>query len=819
MLIKINYMAFKPYQDTSSPSVPSRRERIRKIITWLWVGFLSLGALVFLLLLLIYNGVIGYMPPIDELEDPHDNFASIIYASDGQTELGRYYENNGNRENVEYSQISPNVIHALIATEDVRFRDHSGIDFLALGRTGIKTVLMGDRSSGGGSTITQQLAKILYSKRGSRGLKRVLQKPIEWMIAIKLERVYTKEEILKMYLNRFDFLNNAIGIKTASAVYFNTLPSRLDVPQAAMLVGMLKNPSYFNPLRHPERTRNRRNTVIDQMVKAGYLSAAEADIYKAQPLQLDYHQVVRKESSATYLREEIRRVMCASKPVRPMRSNYKGEYAWKMALGKYITDSLYWAEDPLYGWIEKNPRPDGEKYDLFTDGLKIYTTIDLSMQKAAEEAVISEMAGRLQPAFSAEKRGMPYSTNPSELSQTQRSRLISQAIKATSRYRNMKEAGVSEEEIMRVFNTPREMSVFAYVKEGGTYRTGSKTVTMTPRDSVLYMKSILRVGLVSLDPANGYVKAYMGGPDYTYFQYDMAGQGRRQIGSTAKPFLYTLALEGEYEPCSTVSNAPFSSGGWSPRGGGSGGSLTLTQALTASNNTVSARLTDILQPANLANKMRMFGISGLLEPTLPLCLGPNDVSVLELAGAYTAFPGGGIRTTPVLVTRIEDEKGNVIYNAVPHRTEVMSENTALKMITMLMSVVDNGTARGLRGSYGIHAPMGGKTGTTNYNADTWFVGFTPKLVTAVWVGGEERYIHFTSMAYGQGAKAALPIYGAYMRRIYSNPKLHYSQDDKFPFPDGFQPCDGSDFWNVGGGGEQASEEEDFGEEVLEGSLE
>ncbi len=800
----------------------ARARRSRKIVTWLWVSFLSLGTIVFLLLLLIYNGVIGYMPPIDELEDPHDNFASILYASDGSTELGRYYESNANRENVEYSQISPNVIHALIATEDVRFREHSGIDFMALGRTGVKTVLMGDRSSGGASTITQQLAKILYSKRNMRGFKRMLQKPIEWMIAIKLERVYTKEELIKMYLNRFDFLNNAVGIKTAAAVYFNKLPSQLDVPQAAMLIGMLKNPSYFNPLRYPDRTLGRRNTVIDQMVKAGFLSAAEADIYKSQPLGLDYHHVVRNETCATYLREEIRRVMCASKPERPSRSKYKSDYAYKLALGKYNTDSLYWADDPLYGWIEKNPRPDGEKYDLFTDGLKIYTTIDTRMQEAAEAAVYEQMGGVLQPAFFAEKRGMPYSTDTRELSVSQRNRLIEQGIKSTARYRTMKEAGASEQEIKQAFNTPRQMRVFAYVKQDGKYRPGSKDVTMTPRDSMLYMKTILRIGMVSMDPHSGYVKAYVGGPDYNYFQYDMAGQGRRQIGSTAKPFLYTLAMEQDYTPCSTVLNAQPNYGGWAPRsssGGRAGQMVDLKWALTTSNNWISARLTADLQPANLANKMRLFGLSGLIEPTMPLCLGPNDVSVLELVGAYTAFPGKGIRTTPVLVTRIEDEKGNVIYNAVPHRTEVMSETAAMQMITMLMSVVDHGTGSSIRGRYGITAEMGGKTGTTNYNADMWFVGFTPQLVTGIWVGGEERFIHFLSMAYGQGARAALPIYGSYMKRLYADRKLPYTQDAKFEFPADFTPCDGPDYWSMGGSGDAGPAEDPGDEEIVAGALE
>lgn len=796
-----------------------RASRSRRIVKWLWISFLSAGFIMFLLLLLIYNGVIGYMPPIDELEDPHDNFASILYASDGKTELGRYYEVSANRENVDYKEISPYVIDALIATEDVRFMDHSGIDFRALGRTGIKTVLMGDKSSGGASTITQQLAKILYSRRGDRGLKRVLQKPVEWMIAIKLERVYTKEELIKMYLNRFDFLNNAVGIKTAAQVYFNKQPSQLTLPEAALLVGMLKNPSYYNPLRYPERAIGRRNTVLDQMVKAGMLTAAEAEVTKARPLGLDYHKVVRTESMATYLREEVRRMMTAEKPVRPKREDYKSESSYKMALGRYNTDSVYWAEDPLYGWIQKNPKPNGDLYDLNNDGLRIYTTIDTRMQQYAEEAVYEHLGGVLQPAFNAEKGKNPY--NASELDAAGQKRLLEQARKQSERYRVMKAEGKSEAEILREFNTPRDMTVFAYVKENGKIRPGSKQVRMSPMDSLIYMKSILRIGMVSMDPQTGYIKAYIGGPDYTYFQYDMASQGRRQIGSTAKPFLYSLAMEQDYDPCSRVLNARPTYGGWSPRsstGGRAGQMVDLKWALTTSNNWISARLTADLLPANLANKMRLFGLTGWIEPTMPLCLGPNDVSVRELVGAYSAFANKGIRTTPVIVSRIEDDKGNVIYSAVPHRTEVIGETAYYNMVYMLQNVINNGTAKALRGSYNISADMGGKTGTTNSNSDTWFMGFTPNLVTGVWIGGEERYIHFNNMAYGQGAKASLPVYGLFMKKLYADPKLPYTQDLKFEFPADYSPCDGGSAYSGGGRGGGGGHTEEI-QEVVESALE
>lgn len=793
-----------------------KKSKTRTIILLLWSAFLGVGLLAFTILLLIYNGVIGYMPPIEELEDPHDSFASIMYASDGKTELGRFYKVNANRENVEYEELSPELVNALIATEDMRFEDHSGIDFVALGRTGVKTVLMGDKSSGGASTLTQQLAKLLYSDMNSRGIKRALQKPIEWMIAIKLERVYTKEEIIKMYLNRFDFLNNAVGIKTASQVYFNKLPKDLELHEAAVLVGILKNPSYYNPLRQGERVLGRRNTVIDQMEKAGYISRQEADSVKQLPLGLHYHKVQRKESMSSYLRDEIGRLMTAKHPVRPKRSDYKSNEAYRQAMGRYNVDSTQWAEDPLYGWIEKNPKPDGSLYDIYADGLKIYTTIDTAMQHYAEEAVYDHLGGYLQPAFFNEKRATgPYTSNRSELSAKSMARLKKQAMRQSHRYLVMKEAGVPEKEIEKVFNTPVDMTVFAYVKRNGKTVPGSKNVTMSPMDSIMYMKSILRVGMVSMDPQTGYVKAYVGGPDFNYFKYDMAGQGRRQIGSTAKPFLYTLAMEQEFTPCSTELNTRPTYGNWSPRGSysGAGGYITLKRALTQSNNWISARLTYELQPQNLANEMRLFGLSGIIDPTLPLCLGTNDVSVKDMVGAYSAFANKGVRVNPVFVTRIEDNKGNTIYNGTAHRTEVIGVNAYWKMVSMLMNVIDQGTGASLRSRYGISAQMGGKTGTTNFNADSWFMGFTPELVTGVWVGGEERYIHFNSMAYGQGARSALPIYGLFMKKVYADKRLPYSQSTKFEFPADYVECDDVVYHSGGGGGETVEAE------VVEGALE
>lgn len=793
----MKFPEYKKY-DVASPSGSGMKKK--NVVKWLWASFLGLGFIIALLLLLIYNGVIGYMPPIEELEDPHDKLASVVYASDGTTELGRYFYGAGNRVYNDYESISPNVIDALIATEDARYFSHSGIDFMALGRTMVKTLLLRDKSSGGGSTITQQLAKQLYSQPSTNLFKRALQKPIEWMIAIKLERFYTKDEIINMYLNRFDFLNNAVGIKTAANVYFGKEPGELTVPEAAMLVGMLKNPSYFNPLRHPERTLGRRNTVIDQMVKAGYLSKAEAEVYKSQPLGLDYHKVDHREGGAPYLREEIRRMMTAKKPEKPRKSDYSSDIAYNLAYGNFTTDSTLWEENPLYGWIIKNPKPDGSYYDLYTDGLKIYSTIDVRMQQYAEEAVNQHLGDYLQPAFFAEKRNSslgPYSTNSSEISASGARKLIDNAMRQTERYRVMKKAGASEEEIRRSFNEKYTMDIFAYVKENGKTVPGSKTVTMSPYDSLLYMKSILRTGLMSMDPVTGYVKAYVGGPDFTYFQYDMVSRGKRQVGSTAKPYLYAMAFEQDYDPCDTFLNAQPSIGGWKPRNTGSsriGEMVDLRWALTTSNNWISARVIDALKAPNFYNKLRMYGIAGYITPNATLALGSFDASVKEMVSGYSTFANKGIRVDPVYVTRIEDNQGNVIFSPTAHRTEALSEKASYKITDVLFDVIDKGTGRGLRGSYGINAQMGGKTGTTNFNSDAWFMGFTPELVTGVWVGGEERYIHFNSMAYGQGAKAALPIYGLYMKKVYADPKLPYSQNTKFQFPVGFSPCDGYN-WN------------------------
>lgn len=734
---------------------------------------------------MIYHGYIGYMPPVEGLLNPEDRFASRLFTSDG-VEMGRFYQSRNNRVYADYSEISPNVINALIATEDERFMQHSGIDIMALSRVLFKTILLRQKNAGGGSTITQQLAKQLYSPESDGLMDRFIQKPVEWAIAVKLERYYTKEEIIKMYLNQFDFLNNAVGIKTAAHVYFNTTPDSLKIEQAAMLVGMAKNPSLYNPVRADRKDAavGRRNVVLQQMLKADLITEAECDSLCALPLDVKFTKVDHKDGIAPYFREAVRLMMQAKEPRR-------GDYPdWEQQ--RFVDDSIQWATNPLYGWVEKNPKPDGTKYNIYTDGLRIYTSIDSRMQKYAEEAVIDHLKNTLQPQFDREKgsRG-PYTTNSAELGQLTPRKLIDRAIRQSERYRVLKNAGMSDAEIMEEFDKPVDMTVFSY--DGGQVQK-----TMSPRDSVVYQKMFLRAGFMSMDPLTGQVKAYVGGPNFHFFQYDMAGVGRRQIGSTVKPFLYTYAFEEGFTPCDMFLNAQPSitlptGEVWAPRNTGHariGEMVDLYWALTNSNNWISARLMSELSPSTLARTMHTFGITNHLDPVVSLCLGPCDVSVREMVTAYTAFSNKGLRVDPIYVTKITDNNGNVISEFTPQYTEVMSQEAYFKMVNILQNVINSGTGSRLRRApYNITAVMGGKTGTTNYNADGWFMGFTPNLVSGVWVGGDERYIHFNRMAQGQGAAMALPIYGLYMKKVYADKSLPYSQTLQFPEPPaGFSPC-------------------------------
>lgn len=723
----------------------------------------------------------SYLPELEDLQNPINRYATQVYSSDGKV-LGTWHLNKENRVVVPYEKISPYVVNALVATEDERFYEHSGIDFWALGRAIVKRGILGQTEAGGGSTITQQLAKQLYSEKAHSTLERLMQKPIEWVIAIKLERNYTKQEIIALYLNYFDFLHNAVGIKTAANTYFNKEPSQLDICESATLVGLCKNPSLFNPVRYPERARQRRNVVLAQMLKVGYFTQAQYDKERVKPLKLDFHRIDHKDGTATYFREFLRLYMMAKRPDRNDESRYP---SWNK--NQYVYDSIAWETDPLYGWCNKNRKRDGEPYNLYADGLKVYTTIDSRMQQFAEQAMYDHVAHYLQPQFERENRGKPNAPY-SNLSAKQVASILNRSKTQSERYRVMRQAGCSDEEIDEAFNTKVHMTVFTY--------HGDVDTLMSPMDSIRYYKKFLRSGMMSMDPKTGAVKAYVGGLNYEHFMYDMVMSGRRQVGSTIKPFLYSLAMENGYSPCDVAPNVQrtymVAGKPWTPRNGSRsryGQMVTLKWGLAQSNNWISAYLMSRLNPYQLVQLLHDYGINNPdIYPSMSLCLGPCDVSVAEMVSAYTVFANHGIRCAPLFVSRIEDNEGNVITEFQPRMNEVVSAETAQKMLVMMMGVVDGGTAGRLRFRYNLTGQIGAKTGTTNLNSDGWFIGFTPDLVTGIWVGGEDRDIHFGSMAMGQGATVSLPIWALYMKSLYAHPDLGYDPDAKFDLPEGYDPC-------------------------------
>ena len=738
---------------------------------WFW-GIIALGIVsIVVLFWMITKGWLGYLPPLDELQNPKNKFATEIISSDMQL-LGRYYRNE-NRVSVEYTDISQNMINALIATEDVRFYDHTGVDVKSLMRA---VIMLG--KAGGGSTLTQQLAKQLWSPRANNIFERALQKPIEWVIATKLERLYSKEEILTMYLNQFDFLYNAVGIKSAAQVYFSTTPAELTIEQAAMLVGMCKNPTLYNPRRRPENALNRRNTVLNQMCKYDYITEQMCDSLKQLPIELQYQSVDHKQGIAPYFREYLRQMLTAKEP---KKSNYS---EWNKL--QYEIDLRQWEENPLYGFCNKNHKPDGTPYDLYQDGLRIYTTIDSRMQQYAEEAV-SEHIQALQKSFFREKRKKSYAPFSQDLTPEDIDAIMNRSMRQTDRYRALKKQGMSETNIKQVFNTAVPMRVFSY--------NGLIDTIMTPMDSIRWNKHFLRCGFMSMDAHSGAVKAYVGGPNFEHFQYDMVTSGRRQVGSTIKPYLFTLAMDEGMWPCdSTVNDSITLIDGngvaWTPRDDHFANQyemVTLNWGLEKSSNWITAYLMSLFTPEQLVRIMRSFGIEGQLDPVVSLCLGPCEVSVKEMVDAYTTFPNKGIRVEPLYVTRIEDNNGNILATFTPKTYEIISETTSYKMIYMLRNVMDHGTGVRARFRYGLKAPMGGKTGTSQNHSDGWFVGFTPSLVSGVWVGGEDRSIHFDNMAAGQGANMALPIWSIYMQKIYANPELGYSEEEQFDVPEWFDP--------------------------------
>ncbi|MBR5716192.1 MAG: transglycosylase domain-containing protein [Bacteroidales bacterium] len=736
----------------------------------------------------ISSGFIGEMPSIEELENPQSKYATIVYSADS-VELGRFSRAKENRVFINYNELSPNLINALVATEDARFLDHSGIDMKALFRAIFKTVLLHQRSAGGGSTITQQLAKQVYTKEVASNIwERAMQKPIEWVIAVKLERLYTKEEIINMYLNHFDFCYNAVGIRSAARIYFDKLPSELDVDQSAMLVGMLQNPSLYNPIRRPEKTKNRRAVVLNQMLKTGYLTQAEYNDYKERPLlpQVDRdgnyklaHSADHKEGMAPYLREYLRKIMRANKPNRSRYASWQDQ--------QFYDDSLAWETNPLYGWCNKNKKPDGTHYDLTTDGLRIYTSINSHMQQYAEESLVEHLRDNLQPAFNKEKQDQPNAPYSRKLTDDDVKNSLRRAMRQSERYTLMKANGYSTEEIEKAFQKPIAMKIFSWAGEIDTI--------MSPWDSLRWQKQFLRAGFMCMDTL-GYVKAYVGGPDFAFFQYDMVTAGRRQVGSTIKPLLYTLAMEEGRTPCDEELNTQpvlYDAIGrpWTPRDGGRqriGEMVTLRWGLMRSNNWISARVMSRMTPEHFVDFLHSAGVRNRLDPVLSLCLGSCDISVEEMVTAYSGFPGRGMRSQPLYVVSICDNSGMELAHFTPVRKEVFSAEAYYKMLPILRDVVDYGTGARIRSRYGITAPMGGKTGTTNDNSDGWFMAFTPGLVGGTWVGGEERTIHFDRTAEGQGAAMALPIWAQFIKRVLADPTLPYSSSDTFYYPSGYNPC-------------------------------
>ncbi|MBN1388759.1 MAG: transglycosylase domain-containing protein [Bacteroidales bacterium] len=757
----------------------NKEDNYRKYKIWFWAIFATPFLLIILIFILISFDLFGPMPSFEELENPENNLAAEVYSADGVM-MGKFFLQN--RTWVDYDEISPYVVAALIATEDIRFHRHSGIDIRSLIRVVIKTLLLG-KETGGGSTITQQLAKNLYSTREmmedgtvkSHSIGLGLAKFKEWATAVRLERNYTKEEIIAMYLNQYDFLYNAVGISSASSVYFNTTPDSLNIEQAAIIVGMLKNPIRYNPKRNPESMIIRRNIVLSQMGKYGYLDKEVADSLQQLPIEIDFREEGHDTGLGTYLREYIRTTMIAFEPTRDMF----------FSDNQYLDALEQWNNNPLYGWCRKNKKPDGSNYNLYSDGLKIFTTIDSKMQQYAEEAVAEHLSRNLQPEFNdllKHFRRPPFSN---DLSSAQVNDLMESSIRRTDRYRNMS-GQVSEDSIRKAFNTPVPMQVFSW--------KGDIDTVMTPYDSVLYYKRFVRSSFMAMDPHSGFVKAYVGGPDFRYFKYDAVSQQRKQVGSTIKPFLYTLAMQEGFSPCYEVENIPrdFEDNDtiWSPRSSGPreyhGKMVTLKWGLANSENYISAWLMKQFTPQAVVDLMARMGINRrYIDPVNSIFLGTSVLTLNEMVGAFGTYANKGVFTEPIVVGRIEDKNGNIISRFTPRIDEVMSEEQAYLMLSLLRAVIDQGTGIRLRFRYELGSQLGGKTGTTQNHANGWFLGITPNLVGGVWSGWEDQAIHFEDMVRGQGANMALPVFGIFLQKMYADEELGIMEADVFDEPPGF----------------------------------
>lgn len=750
----------------------------KRAVRIFWLLIASPFAVLFLLLGLTAAGVFGKLPTFEELENPKSNISTEIYSDDGQM-IGSFFVQN--RSFVDYSELNDSLVAALISTEDIRYYSHSGIDFQSLGRVAIKTVLMGGKQ-GGGSTITQQLAKNLfprdttiYTNKFSRYATIGKAKLKEWITAVKLESNYTKEEIIAMYFNTVEYGSNAYGIKSAAQTFFQKAPADLTINEAAMMVGVVNAPTMYSPVRNPENALRRRNTVLARMVDSGFITQTECDSLSQIPIKLNFKPVTHNEGHGTYFRGMLSSVMTMSKP---KRNQYNSDWDYNAAL-------KLWEENPLYGWCHKNLKADGTPYNIYRDGLKIYTTINSSMQKYAEQAVQERMEKEIQPAMDAQikqTKRVFYKQSQEDIDN-----IIRRAMRYSDRYRHMKNSGASDKAIDEAFNTPVKMKIFTY--------KGDADTTMTPRDSIIHHKSILRASFMAMDPHTGYVKAYVGGPSYRYFKYDMVKQGKRQVGSTIKPFIYGFGIDHlGFTPCTMVQNVDVvieteNGTPWQPKEAGNTEKLRdgeykpLWWGLANSRNNYSAWIMkQSKQPSAVADFIHKMGVSSYIDPVYALCLGTSEVSLYEMVGAYSTYVNQGVHTDPIFVTRIEDRHGNLLATFTPTTSDVISPQTAYTMVGMLKNVVQAGTAGRLRYQWGFTGELGGKTGTTDENRDAWYMGIAPKLVAGVWVGGEDQSVHL--LYRGEGSALAMPIYAEFLKRVYADPRLGITQNDTFSVPDG-----------------------------------
>ena len=750
-----------------------KEQTAKKIVKWWWIVLIAPFVILFFTMTVI--ALFGKIPSFEELENPKTNLATQLISEDGVVFNTYHIEN---RSYVSFQELPEHLVEAVVATEDARFYHHSGIDFRSLMRVGVKTILMRKSSQGGGSTVTQQLAKSLFPRDEHYSkVKLVVIKLKEWITAVKLERNYTKDEIMTMYLNTILFGSNAYGINTAARAFFDKRPSELTIEECACLVGMVNKPTRYNPVLNPEQSLLRRNFVIGQMCKYKYITKAERDSLKEIPLN---------SGIGPYFRDMLRRTLNAKEPKRSAYAYYDD----------YKVDSTAWVDDPVYGWLNKNLKPDGSQYNLDKDGLKIYTTIDSRMQRYAEEAVREHLSKDLQKSFWQDLKHKSNAPFANDVDEETRNKLMQQARRWSDRYTGMKKAGASEKEILASFKEPVKMRVFAWNDKGYI------DTLMTPNDSILYYKSFLRAALIAVEPNTGKVKAYVGGPSYRYFKYDNARQGKRQVGSTIKPFLYTLAMQEGYTPCDKVVNIPYSfetgETTWTPKSTDKdiyiGNTVTLKWGLTHSSNNISAYLMKQFGPEAMVEMCHKMGIGSYLDPVYSLCVGSCDLSVYEMVSAYNTLPSRGVYVTSMFVDRIEDNAGNLLASFSTTKREAISDPTAYLMVNLMQGVVNEGTAGRIKCKYGINVAAG-KTGTTNDQSDGWFIGYVPKLTAGVWVGAEDRQVHFDSLALGGGSNMALPIWGIFMKKVMDDPSIHISNGDVFVAPPGFDMsfgCSGSD---------------------------